>query len=165
MRLEPGGMRELHWHANAAEWAYVIDGYCRTMIIHPDDTTYTDSFGPGDVWYFPKGYGHAIRGLEPGECHFILFFDNGNFSEDHTFSITDFIAHVPREVAAQSLGLPLEEVDRLPKSEAYFTQGEIPDDHSLLSDPSSRHELTTVHRYPLLAQQPRRIPVCCRWSN
>src|SRR5262245_27114461 len=24
MRLEPGGMRELHWHATAAEWAYVV---------------------------------------------------------------------------------------------------------------------------------------------
>src|SRR5437763_16996547 len=25
MRLKPGGIRELHWHAIAAEWAYVID--------------------------------------------------------------------------------------------------------------------------------------------
>ena len=24
MRLAPGAMRELHWHANAAEWAFVI---------------------------------------------------------------------------------------------------------------------------------------------
>ena len=26
MTLEPGALRELHWHANAAEWAYVLDG-------------------------------------------------------------------------------------------------------------------------------------------
>src|SRR5438270_9347252 len=25
MRLEPGAMRELHWHATAAEWAFVIE--------------------------------------------------------------------------------------------------------------------------------------------
>ena len=24
MQLAPGGLRELHWHANAAEWAYVL---------------------------------------------------------------------------------------------------------------------------------------------
>jgi hypothetical protein len=24
MRLKPGGLRELHWHAIAAEWAYVV---------------------------------------------------------------------------------------------------------------------------------------------
>src|ERR1700744_2949683 len=26
MRLQPGGLRELHWHAIAAEWAYVVEG-------------------------------------------------------------------------------------------------------------------------------------------
>ena len=26
MKLEPGAMRELHWHATAAEWAFVIEG-------------------------------------------------------------------------------------------------------------------------------------------
>lgn len=36
MRLEPGAMRELHWHANAAEWGYVVTGSCRTTILYPD---------------------------------------------------------------------------------------------------------------------------------
>jgi oxalate decarboxylase len=35
MTLEPGALRELHWHANAAEWAYVIDGSCRVTTIDP----------------------------------------------------------------------------------------------------------------------------------
>src|SRR5882762_7901307 len=30
MTLAPGAMRELHWHATAAEWAYVIRGRVRT---------------------------------------------------------------------------------------------------------------------------------------
>jgi oxalate decarboxylase len=30
MRLNPGGIRELHWHAIAAEWAFVIKGRVRT---------------------------------------------------------------------------------------------------------------------------------------
>ena len=25
MRLEPGAMREMHWHATAAEWAFVLE--------------------------------------------------------------------------------------------------------------------------------------------
>src|SRR5689334_23466910 len=29
MGLEPGGMRELHWHATAAEWAFVDKGRVR----------------------------------------------------------------------------------------------------------------------------------------
>src|ERR1700722_7715401 len=35
MYLKPGGLRELHWHANAAEWAYVIKGHCRVRVIVP----------------------------------------------------------------------------------------------------------------------------------
>ena len=94
MRLEAGAMRELHWHANAAEWGYVVSGNCRTTILHPEGSgsatrSETDTFGPGDVWYFPRGWGHSIQGVGPGECHFILIFDNGDFSEDHTFSVTD----------------------------------------------------------------------------
>jgi oxalate decarboxylase len=35
MQLEPGVMRELHWHATAAEWAFVIKGRVRTTVINP----------------------------------------------------------------------------------------------------------------------------------
>src|SRR5439155_5021057 len=35
MGLEPGAMRELHWHATAAEWAYVDKGRVRTTVIGP----------------------------------------------------------------------------------------------------------------------------------
>ncbi len=35
MKLEPGAMRELHWHATAAEWAFVIEGRVRTTVMEP----------------------------------------------------------------------------------------------------------------------------------
>jgi len=35
MRLEPGVMRELHWHATAAEWTYVVSGRVRTTVVDP----------------------------------------------------------------------------------------------------------------------------------
>src|SRR5207244_1947034 len=57
MQLQAGGLRELHWHANAAEWAYVLSGRVRTTIIDPDGRSQRVDFGPGDVWFFPRGYG------------------------------------------------------------------------------------------------------------
>src|SRR5258708_5545722 len=36
MRLKPGAIRELHWHAIAAEWALVISGKLRTTVINPN---------------------------------------------------------------------------------------------------------------------------------
>lgn len=158
MRLDPGGLRELHWHANAAEWGYVISGSCRTTLLHPDGTSYIDTFGPGDVWYFPRGYGHSIQGISDEQCHFILIFDNGDFSEDHTFSITDFVSSVPEEIASQNLGISIEDVRKLPNHEVYFALGPVPDDESFISAPSPQPNLTSKHRYPLGAQEPRRIP-------
>ncbi len=158
MRLDPGGLRELHWHANAAEWAFVIDGQCRTTILHPNGSSAVDTFGPGDVWYFPRGYGHSIQGLGPGECHFILIFDNGDFSEDHTFSLTDFLAHVPAAVRAQNLGLSQPDAGELPDHEVYFAQGPPPGDDTPAAVARPEPELTTSHRYPLMAQEPRRSP-------
>ena len=85
MRLQPGCLRELHWHSTAAELGYVVSGSCRTTVLSPDGAE-TDTFGPGDVWYFPRGWGHSIRGIGSSECRFILIFDDGAFAEEHTLS-------------------------------------------------------------------------------
>src|ERR1700676_216016 len=67
MKLNPGAFRELHWHSIAAEWAFVLEGKVRITVITPGGTTSTDDFEAGDIWYFPKGYGHALQciGNEP----------------------------------------------------------------------------------------------------
>jgi oxalate decarboxylase len=91
MFLDPGGSRELHWHANAAEWAYVIDGRCQTVVLVPSGASEINNYGPGDLWFFPKGHGHSIQTIGDKPCHFILSFDNGAFSEHGTFSITDWL--------------------------------------------------------------------------
>jgi len=96
MKLEPGAMRELHWHATAAEWAFVIEGRVRTTVIDPQGNAETNDFGPGTVWYFPRGHGHMLECLEDKPTHFILIFDNGYFSEFGTFSITDWLGHTRR---------------------------------------------------------------------
>jgi oxalate decarboxylase len=89
MSLKPGALRELHWHANAAEWAYVIKGQCRITVTDPQGHTEIADFNVGDVWYFPRGHGHSIQATGREDCLFLLVFDNGYFSEFGTFSITD----------------------------------------------------------------------------
>src|ERR1700694_1670709 len=54
MRLEPGAMRELHWHATAAEWAFVETGRVRTTVFGPGGYAEINDFEPGDIWYFPR---------------------------------------------------------------------------------------------------------------
>jgi oxalate decarboxylase len=126
MYLKPGGLRELHWHAIAAEWGYVVKGNVRTTVISPSGQAGQDDFGPGDVWFFPKGHGHSIQGLGPDEAHFILGFDDGHFSEFGTFSITDWIGHTSPKVLSQNLGLPESAFANFPKGEVYIVPGKVP---------------------------------------
>jgi oxalate decarboxylase len=154
MRLKPGALRELHWHTNAAEWGYVIKGRCRTTILGPESATETNDFGAGDVWYFPRGHGHSIQGLGTEECHFILVFDSGGFSEFGTFSSTDWVAHTPAEVLAKDLGIPKADVGRFPKKELYIVQGPVPPDQPEPNRGTWLRPWPSTHRYPLRAQKP-----------
>jgi oxalate decarboxylase len=158
MRLKPGGMRELHWHANAAEWAFVLKGRVRTTVIGPDRTSETNDFDPGDVWYFPRGHGHAVQNLGNEEAHFILIFDNGAFSEHGTFSITDWLGHTSPSVLSRSLGLPETAFKSFPRDELYIVQGRVPAEKPEPLRQGAQRLSSQTHRYPLMAQLPEHYP-------
>src|ERR1700732_1402901 len=126
MSLAPGALRELHWHANAAEWAYVIKGQCRVTTIDPQGHSEIVDFGPGDVWYFPRGHGHSIQGIGTEDCLFVLVFDNGYFSEFGTFSISDWVGHTPPEVLGKYFGVPASTFANFPTREVYIAKGPVP---------------------------------------
>jgi oxalate decarboxylase len=153
MGLEPGGMRELHWHATAAEWAFVDKGRVRTTVFGPGGQSETNDFGPGDVWYFPRGHGHMLECLGNEPCHFVLIFDNGYFSEFGTFSITDWMGHTPKALLAKNFGLPESTFDGFPRDEVYFAKGAVPPAKAARTlGAVSRSRLT--HKWPLLASDP-----------
>jgi oxalate decarboxylase len=156
MKLEPGAMRELHWHATAAEWAFVLEGRVRTTVIDPQGNAETNDFDPGDVWYFPRGHGHMLECLGNEPCHFILIFDNGYFSEFGTFSISDWIGHTPKPLLSKNFGLPESAFDGFPKDEVYFARGAVPPEKP--SIPLEGWKLPPeTHKFELLEQPPHKI--------
>ncbi|VTT96844.1 oxalate decarboxylase : Oxalate decarboxylase OS=Pseudovibrio sp. JE062 GN=PJE062_2527 PE=4 SV=1: Cupin_2: Cupin_2 [Gemmataceae bacterium] len=157
MRLAPGVSRELHWHANAAEWAYVVEGRCRTTVIDPGGGSETNDFDPGDVWYFPRGHGHSIQCLGDTPCHFILIFDNGYFSEFGTFSVTDWLGHAPPALLAKNLGLPVEAFAKFPKAEVYFTHGKAPPEPAVLPHQGKFRNAPETHKYRLSVEAPHSV--------
>lgn len=157
MRLEPGVARELHWHATAAEWAFVLEGRCRTTVIDPQGNAETNDFDAGDVWYFPRGHGHSIQCLGNAPCHFILIFDNGYFSEFGTFSITDWIGQAPKSLAAKNLGLPEAALDSFPRKEVYFVHGPVPPETAAPPHQGRPKLPPNTHKYRLLEQEPHSI--------
>lgn len=155
MMIEPGAMRELHWHATAAEWALVLSGRVRTTVVDPQGHAETNDFDPGDIWYFPRGFPHMLECLGNESCHFILIFDNGYFSEFGTFSITDWLGHTPTALLAKNFGLPESEFDEFPKEEVYFARGKVPPTEPAM--PLQGWKLPRqTHKYRLLSQPPHR---------
>src|SRR4030088_825356 len=105
MRLNAGGVRELHWH-KAAEWAYMLYGTARITAIDAQGRNFVDDVGVGDLWYFASGIPHSIQGLGPDGCEFLLVFDDGDFDEDDTFLLSDWFKHVPSDVLSKNFGVP-----------------------------------------------------------
>ena len=143
----------MHWHATAAEWAFVNEGRVRTTVIQPNGESETNDFEPGDVWYFPRGHGHLLQGLGPGEAHFLLGFDNGHFSEYGTFSISDWIGHTPKSLLAKNFGVPESTFDGFPKNEVYFARGAVPPEQPSVPLQGWKRPALT-HKFELLEQAP-----------
>jgi oxalate decarboxylase len=125
MRLTAGSFRELHWHL-ADEWAIMLTGKARVTLMQPDGKMFIDDVAAGDLWYFPAGYPHSIQGLEGDGCEFLLVFDQGDFSEDDTFLLSEFLAHTPPEVVEKNMGWKREEWDQLPSRELYIFEAPLP---------------------------------------
>ena len=128
MRLKAGVVREMHWHKEA-EWSYMIKGRARITAVDQDGRTFADDVGPGDLWYFPGGIPHSIQGLSADGvdgCEFLLVFDDGGFSEDSTFLLTDWLAHTPKDVLAKNFGLPESAFAHIPEKELYIFPGPQP---------------------------------------
>ncbi len=124
MRLTAGGIRELHWHL-PAEWAFMLDGRAQITSVDQAGRNFVANVGPGDLWYFPSGIPHSIQGLEPAGCEFLLAFDDGKFSEFDTLSISDWLAHTPKEVLGKNFGVDPDAFARIPDKELYIFQGSV----------------------------------------
>lgn len=156
MRLTPGGVRELHWHQQA-EWSMMLVGHARITAVDQNGRNFIADVGPGDLWYFPPGIPHSIQGLHDG-CEFLLVFDDGNFSDLDTLSISSWFAHTPKEVLAANFGVCPSAFACIPKKEKYIFPGTVPGpiEQDAVPDPNGEVPQSLVYR--LLQQEPVTTP-------
>ncbi|KAL7539262.1 hypothetical protein ACHAWF_006355 [Thalassiosira exigua] len=124
LELFYGGVRELHWHPLSAEWGYVLSGTCRIALMNNDGQYTNDEANEGDVWYFPKSWGHSIQGVHPKDgCTMVLFFDDAQTPLYNDLSISELITKFPTKVLSDNLGAPPSVIDSMKSDMATFSNG------------------------------------------
>jgi oxalate decarboxylase len=151
--LNPGGVREMHWHSSA-EWAYVIAGQCQATVIDPDGGLEVVNFSPGDTWYFPAGHAHAIQAIGTDPCHAVLAFDDGSYSDHGTFGLSDWLSRLGAPLLDAAFKLDGGTAKRLPEGETYIMQGPVIGADSDVARAQKRVRAGDTHHFALLAGEP-----------
>jgi oxalate decarboxylase len=102
VEVEPGGMRELHWHPNADEWQYYIAGQGRMGVFGASEDARTFDFRAGDVGYVPFAMGHYIENTGNETLRFLEMFRSPAFTD---VSLNQWMALTPPELVQGHLKL------------------------------------------------------------
>ncbi|MFD1198977.1 cupin domain-containing protein [Brucella gallinifaecis] len=104
--LEPGGMREIHWHPDADEIQYYISGQARMTVFDAVNNARTFDFVAGDVGYVPKTLAHYIENTGTEPVRVLNVFHTGEYKD---ISLNNWLALTPQELVKGHLdvGEPL----------------------------------------------------------
>ena len=100
--VHPGGLRELHWHQNADEWQYYIQGKGRMTVFFTGAKARTADFSAGDVGYVPRVFGHYIENTGDTDLVFLEMFKAPRFED---LSLSQWVTHLPPELLSAHINV------------------------------------------------------------
>jgi oxalate decarboxylase len=110
VEVNPGGLRELHWHPNTNEWQYYIEGQGRMGVFGASGQARTFDFRAGDVGYVPFAMGHYIENTGTTPLRFLEMFKSSYYAD---VSLDQWLALTPSELVDAHLGLDRHTMDKL----------------------------------------------------
>ena len=120
VEIEPGAMRELHWHPNADEWQYYIEGQGRMGVFNAVGTSRTFDYMAGDVGYVPFAMGHYIENTGDKTLRFLEMFRSSYYAD---VSLDQWMALTPPELVRGHLNLEKPVMDALRKQKVPVVGG------------------------------------------
>ncbi len=101
--VNPGAVREIHWHPNAGELNYCLEGKGTIGVLSTTRESATFALSPGTIAFLPIGDAHYIRNSGTVPLKLLIGFSNEQAS-NQTFSET--LPWVPADLLNQTLGVP-----------------------------------------------------------
>ncbi len=112
VEVEPGAMRELHWHPNTDEWQYYIEGQARMGVFASSGDARTFDYSAGDVGFVPFAMGHYVENTGPTTLRFLEIFKSDLYAD---VSLQQWMALTPPELLKAHLKLSDETLAHLRK--------------------------------------------------
>ncbi|KAF8556530.1 oxalate decarboxylase, partial [Imleria badia] len=111
--VEPGAMRELHWHPTQDEWGCYLEGTGRMTLFASESNARTWDFEAGDVAYVPASYGHYVENTGNTTLKFLEIFKTDIYQD---VSLGQWLALTPPAVVQAHLGFSDETIAMLNKT-------------------------------------------------
>jgi oxalate decarboxylase len=114
IEVEPGAIRELHWHPNADEWQYYLSGQGRMTIFASGGKSRTFDYQAGDVGYAPRDMGHYVENTGDEPLVFLALFRSDHYAD---ISLAQWLGVLPPELVKAHLNVDDKFIANLPKNE------------------------------------------------
>ena len=98
--LQPGATQTPHWHSEADEWHYVVQGRARFNLFGPDKHLAVAEIGPGDCAYVPANSGHFLRNVGDQTLEVVSVLNGSSYE---TSSISDWLRQAPAHLLTNNL--------------------------------------------------------------
>jgi oxalate decarboxylase len=112
--LRPGGLRELHWHPNADEWMFFMNGQGKMTVFATGGRARTMDFQSGDVGYVQKALPHYILNTGDTDLKFLEMFKSSYYQD---LALSEWLKHTPPELVMAHLNIDRATLDAVPKDE------------------------------------------------
>jgi oxalate decarboxylase len=112
VEVQPGAMRELHWHPNASEWQYYLQGQARMGVFASAGQARTFDYRAGDAGFVPFAMGHYIENTGSETLRFLEIFQSSYYAD---LSLNQWMALTPTELLQDHMKFDAKVVDALRK--------------------------------------------------
>jgi oxalate decarboxylase len=120
VEVEPGAIRELHWHPNTDEWQYFLAGQGRMTVFASSGKARTFDYQAGDVGYVPFAMGHYVQNTGDETLRFLEMFRSDRFAD---ISLNQWMALTPPALVRAHLNLSQDAIDALSKTKPVIMAG------------------------------------------
>lgn len=98
--IQPGAIREMHWHPSADEWSFFIAGRARVTVFAAEGTARTFDYMPGDVGIVPRNMGHFVENIGDEPVEMLEIFRSDEFRD---ISLFQWMGETPQRQVADTL--------------------------------------------------------------